>query len=60
MSVKTLILSALSCIFFTTTATAIKIVANSDTGKHKYPSISDVKKRIQKHTEPKYRNTFMI
>ena len=47
MSIKTLILSALSCIFFTTTATAIKIVVNSDTGKHNYPSISDVKKRIK-------------
>ena len=60
MSIKTLILSALSCIFFITTVTAGKIVAVSSTGKHKYPTINEVKKRIKKHTEPKYRNTFMI
>ena len=52
MSIKTLILGVLSCIFFITTAIAGKVVV--------YPSISEVKKNIQQHTEPKYRNTFMV
>jgi len=64
MSIKPLILSALSCIFFITTAFAVKIVAYGNNEKHKtYHSIneiSDVKKRIKRHTEPKYINTFMI
>ena len=60
MSIKTLILSALSCIFFITTAFAGKVVVYGSKQKHRYPTISDVKKRIKKHTEPKYRNTFMI
>jgi len=49
MSIKTLILTALSCIFFITTVSA-----------GKYPTIADAKKDIRQHTEPKYRNTFMV
>ena len=59
MSIKILILSALSCIFFITTVTPI-VASDHKSGKHRYPTISEVKKRIKKHTEPKYRNTFMI